>query len=153
MKQRSRIWDVGLGVFFVVLISATIYAALQPTAVEPYTAMDSDQGLRLKMNRNQEKLQNAARFAAVVIDTNRVQRSGHTKIYGGTFIGHDTVSLPEPYVDADFVINPTLKYVYGDTPTCVIALPIDSSRFEVWLVGATDSNIIQWSTVGSMLGR
>jgi hypothetical protein len=153
VKQRSRIWDVGWGVFFAVLISATIYAALQPTAVEPYTTKDTADGLRLKMNRNQEKLQNAGRFAAVVIDTNRVQRSGHAKIYGGTTAGHDTVSLPEPYVSADFVINPTLKYVYGDTPTAVIALPIDSSRFEVWLVGATDSNIVQWSTVGNMLGR
>jgi hypothetical protein len=153
MRQQSRIWDVGFGVFFAFLISATIYAALQPTAVEPYTTKDSTDGLRLKLNRNQEKLQNAGRFAAVVIDTNRAQRSGHTNIYGGTVVGHDTVSLPEPYVDADFVINPTLRYVYGDTPTAVIALPIDSSRFEVWLIGATDSNIIQWSTVGSMLGR
>lgn len=153
MKQRSRIWDVLIFTGIALVLTVTVVAALQPTAVEKYTTADSADGLRLKMNRNQDKLQNAIRFAAVVIDTNRVQRSGHTKIYGGTTVGHDTVSLPGLYVSADFVINPTLKYVYGDTPTAVIALPIDSSKFEVWLVGATDSNIIQWSTIGSTLGR
>jgi len=153
MKQRSRIWDVLIFGAMAVVLAVTVVAALQPVPVESYTTKDSADGLRLKMNRNQEKLHNAGRFAAVIIDTNRVQRSGYANIYGGTVVGHDTVSLPEPYVDADFVISPTLKYVYGDTPTAVIALPIDTRRFEVWLVGATDSNVIQWSTIGSMLGR
>ncbi|GEM_PF-6107544 len=149
MRQRSRIWDVILFTFMGLVLFATVYAALQPTSLEEYNPQDSGTGLRLKMNRNQERIQFVTNSQRIAIDTNAVQR------FEVVVNDVDTVTLPQPYTDDDFQICPWPMVWYGTAPTSfgLTAVALTDSTFVIDMGGTDDSVRIQVITAGCMLGR
>jgi hypothetical protein len=149
MKQRSRIWDVIIFSALGLILAATVYAALQPVSLEQYTTEDSAGGLRLKMNRNQERIQLGSEQQRIAIDTNAVIRVGHA-----VCIGTDTISLPLAFADSDYVVLPIAKQYYGSAPTSgITAHAINDSLFEIYFGGTDDSVTFGYVAIGSVLGR